>query len=850
MSTPNTTAGMLLPKTDVAAKGRDKTLEHFNNLPQGTKESNMYMPKREAARERKLAAKKREERIENARKLLAQFRAEMDDEEAEDEAREEVNRLMAEEEEGGKGKEKEEVTNRDHQTIEAAVTHSYVEEPTEANESEFSSYPDAEMPQDNYAKPSNWASASYVSSAAPVAALALSRGSESPSVVGAVASAGKGVCPGSAEPIRENEGEPSGGETAETDDTHVMTSYAEEGYPSSTQFTGDQAAESSDGEMDNSEVQVLESFENRDDSGRSLVRIASPNEGEDDREPAGGVADENTVGELTLVTSLELALFRPEVAHRNEGEDDRQPAGGVADESTVGELTLLTSLELALFGPNGVHREETDMELSNSGPEAMLPDTMTFTDDGNEGPSGGEMGKTDVEEVTSTALDMSLFGPDVTTGGVGQDETEKEFNGEGSKAMLLASLTSTDDQVENPSDSTGGADEFGTPIDAASPRRDDDEREPSGGVVGPTYDNELTFTAMDLSLFGPDDTSGSVEQEVTGIESSGLEAKAGVPEKPLTGSHLDDAEDEALLQVAVEMGAEEFISPVVKSTETTADGVSASHVLRPRSVTPLSTVGRGTKRKAAPQEDNDQAEGAAPPPRKKTGGGRPRKTAAKPEAPAEPRNLRSRSKTPFVPESLPVAAPTKRTAKRKATPVVKETVREPKKAKGRPRKVVPAAEKEATTAPGPRKAKGPPRKAAAPASRPLSAGGEGRLLRNRSATPLATTAAVSPPPPALHQGRVLRSRSVTPFVPPPPPPPPLPKPKRKAKRKAAKVEEEEVVIPPSQPKAKRTGKKKAPTHEEGVGDGDEEAPPQEVATTKARKTAKPPTRRSSRAKRT
>ena len=1125
-STSNTAAGLFPPKTGVAAKWRDKIAEHVSNLPHGTKELNKYMAKREAARERKLAGEKCDTRIENARKLLAQYRAERDEEEAEEEAREEENRFRREEEERKKGKEKdeerkkgkekeeerkqgkekEEVPNQDHQTMEVAVTHSYVEESTEVDESEFNPYSDAEMSQDEYAQPSNWASASYAPSATPTAGLALSGGPKSPAIIDVISSDEEDEYPGSAEPTKENKGEPSDGEmddnddtddtddTDETNDTDFVSLYAEDGYPASiaSSVRNEDEREPSGEERDEADDTDFTSSYYEDGYPASMTPTDDKVE-----QPSGGEMGKSEFQDLESSEDEDDRVGSVGIASPKGG-DGREPSGRVADESTVGEFTLVTSLELALFGPDGVHREETEKELSNSGSEAMLPDTMTSTDSGDEGPSGEAMDETDVKEVTFTALDKSLFGPDVTSGGVEQDETETDLNGEDSDSMLPAGLTSSDDQVDEPSDGRveeplgemadqsgaeevlllttlepalfglGGADQVETekvpsetdtkamfPVSMTS-TTDTDVGDPSGGemdktevddketsayedeaeleptskVVDQTDNREVTFTAMDMSLFGPDITSGGVEQEEAKNESSGADAKAMLPEQLLAGSRLDDEtdkaskeasmemglaeepinptvepsvhdvpesrilrsrpatplptvgqgaerkatpdeddeaegaaspstekaqpiveegaereaipeeedevegaasptekarsiavegaereatpvktgdeviftasdmhpfdldvtsgdveqeeikesseadtkavlpvqlltdfrpddeEDDASKQVSLEMGlAEEFISPVVKPAENTAVGVPENHVLRPRSVTPLTTAGQGAKRKATPEEDDNEAEevaspptkkarstagqkakreatpaeadneaeGAASPPRKKARGGRPpRKTAAKTEPPAEPRNLRSRSTTPFVPMSLPVAAPAKRTTKRKATPVAEEDdAPEPKKAKGRPRKVAPAVGEEPAPAPEPKKTKGRPRKAAAAAPRAPSTEDEGRVLRGRSATPLATVATVLPPPPALHEARVLRGRSATPFV--PPPPPPQPKPKRAAKNKAPKAEEE-------------------------VDEEDEEAPSQEGKATKARKVAKPATRRSTRAK--
>jgi hypothetical protein len=148
---------MYPPKTGDAAMWRDKIAEHISRPPRGTKELNQYMAKREAAMERRMACNECDKRIENARKLLAQSRAERDEEGAEEEAREEGNRFRREEDERRKGKKEEQVPKQDHQTREVALTHSYVEELTEVNDSVFDSHPCADLSQHENVQFSNWA---------------------------------------------------------------------------------------------------------------------------------------------------------------------------------------------------------------------------------------------------------------------------------------------------------------------------------------------------------------------------------------------------------------------------------------------------------------------------------------------------------------------------------------------------------------------------------------------------------------------------------------------------------------------------------------------------------------------
>jgi hypothetical protein len=356
-------------------------------------------------------------------------------------------------------------------------------------------------------------------------------------------------------------------------------------------------------------------------------------------------------------------------------------------------------------------------------------------------------------------------------------------------------------------------------------------------------------------------------------------------EQLLDDSRADKEEREASQQVYMEMSVAEepIIDELVDPIETIIGDVTVSDVLQSRAITTITAARQGAKRKANTQRDDDEGEETVAPPLKKArptagqkaereasladadnhtqeaamplarqaAGGRPRRTAATTEPPAEPRNLRSRSSTTFLAGSLPVAATAKRTTKRKATPVAEDDCApEQKKPKGRLRNVAPAAEEERALAPKLKKTKGQPRKAAAVAPTatsaepddrvpssleatpvawaavlppPLPALHEGRVLRSRSVTALATAAAVPPPPPSQQEGRILTSRSATPFVPLPPHPPAQPKPKRAARKMSSEAEQQ-------------------------AGAEDKEAPPQRSNGANVVKAAKPSTRRSTRRK--
>ena len=318
------------------------------------------------------------------------------------------------------------------------------------------------------------------------------------------------------------------------------------------------------------------------------------------------------------------------------------------------------------------------------------------------------------------------------------------------------------------------------------------------------------------------------------IKTEASEIAEGVSEEPTI---LETEATETIEETVELMDADDMSK--VKTSETTeiVEKVVAAlegRVLRNQSATPFTgslpvATRQGTKRKTTPAEGDGEVEEEVSPPAKKARGGRPRKAVpAKVEPPADRRNLRSRSTTPFVPSSVPIAAPARRPTKRKATPVYEEEdnaqEKPAKRAKGRPRKVAAAAaaakaesvepegrilrsrsntpfismaasanqeeeDAEGEPVPEPKKAKGVPRKLATAPKQSIES--EGRSLRGRSTTPfipVATSEAQvdgeekpAPEPKKARgrprkaaaavkaesvepEGRILRSRSNTPFI--------------------------------------------------------------------------------------
>jgi Asp-tRNA(Asn)/Glu-tRNA(Gln) amidotransferase C subunit len=235
-----------------------------------------------------------------------------------------------------------------------------------------------------------------------------------------------------------------------------------------------------------------------------------------------------------------------------------EPLGEVAEQSGSGEVSLGAILELARFGPGDTGQMVAETALSEADAEGMPPVSITSTCTGDEVLSGGLIDKSAVGDMEAA-------------------------------------------------DYQDAAAIIGSAVNAASPNADEDEREPSGKVVDRTEEKDVSFTAMDMSLFGPDMTSGSVEQDVTANEPSTTDVKEMLLKTLFADSRADGEEEKASNQIAMVMGhAEDVINPVVKPVETTVHNARESNVLRSRSATPLPDGGQAVVRTATLVEGDDK----------------------------------------------------------------------------------------------------------------------------------------------------------------------------------------------------------------------------------------------------
>ncbi|KAI5844136.1 hypothetical protein BZA05DRAFT_421913 [Tricharina praecox] len=528
------------------------------------------------------------------------------------------------------------------------------------------------------------------------------------------------------EEAEEEEGEHDMRELSEYGDA---ATYVESNSSSEYEYEPDSFGEASiaDDEVDEASKQMLMEM--------CLAKEAAPGEPQGPTAPEADGVIEETVNAVDSVTTVETETC--EITERVDEDPTAPEADGVIEE-TVNAVDSVTTVETETCEitervdedptapeANGVIEETVNAVDSVATVET---ETCEITERVDEDPTAPEANG--VIEETVNAVDSVTTVENETceiTERVDEDPTAPEANG------VIEETVNAVDSVTTVETETCEITE----------RVDEEERVHEEEPVNKEEPVNEEETAKEEECINEEHGSNEVEtnepvKEATEVDT---EENVKVDTSEIVSKGLATPETSTAEAVDTDISVKEEPS---EATGVASAPVYEGRVLRNRSITPITgppvAKKRGAKRNVPPVEGDHVEEGAPSPP-KKARVGRPRKMApAKVEPPTEARNLRPRSTTPLVPAAVPVAAPAKRVAKRKAALVADGPAVEPRNLRSRSTTpFVPAG----VPAAAPAKRAGKRKAAAMDGEQPVA---EPRNLRSRSTTPfVAAGVAVAAP---------------------------------------------------------------------------------------------------------